>query len=420
MTDIAVWSETDASNNAAAPAGFPEGMLPSGVNDGARALMGATKRFWDRVNGTLLAGGVANAYTLTYGVNDASLYQGAVYTFRAPAANTGASTLNVNDGTGAHPIVRNGSTATEALSAFDIVVGGYYSVAWDSVSTQFVLLGGMPAGQGGFVAALHSVSACLTSEIASLSVATAAALRSTSVVIKADLASVSAAIKADIASVSAAITTAFVAADRSTSVVIKADIASVSAAITTAFVAADRSTSVVIKADIASVSAAITTAFAAADRSTSVVIKADLASVSGVIAAQIASLSACIGSAWTTFTPSVTAQPGVITSVSLGTNTYKKLGSTVVVNYNVEVTDNGTGGSIAGDTYVAFRLPIDAAVLARNGHGSGREEAITGSMLQLLLHNTDVSLVKVRTYNNAYPVQTGSRIVGNFIYEVVA
>jgi len=415
MSDIGgstPWSEADASNNTAAPQGFPEGMLPSGVNDAARALMGATKRFWDRINGTLLAGGVADAYTLTYGVNDASLYQGAVYTFRAPAANTGASTLNVNDGTGAHPIVRNGSTATEALSAFDIVVGGYYSVAWDSVSTQFVLLGGMPAGQGGFAAALHSVSACLTSEIASLSVATAAALRSTSVVIKADLASVSAAIKADIASVSAAITTAFVAADRSTSVAIKADIASVSAAITTAFVAADRSTSAAIKADIASVSGVIT----AAIRSTSVAIKADITSVSAVIGAQIASLSACIGSAWVTFSPSATAAAGALTSISLGPNFYKKIGSVVIASFNVEIVDNGTGSGNG----VLLGLPIDTNNSTVVSVGVGREQALTGQILVFTIASASQCRVHNTILTPFYPGANGNRLTGTLAYEVTA
>ena len=301
MSDIGTtsWSETDASNSTPAPQGWPEGMAPSGVNDSGRAMMGATKRFWDRINGTIQATNVVNDYTLAYSVNDSSLFQGAVYTFRAAAANTGAATLNVGDGSGPHAIVRHGPTATVPLTASDLVAGGYYSVAWDSVSSQFVLLGGLPAAavssaSADLIASLRSVSACVTADI-----------RSASLVLKADLTSVSAVIKADISSVSAVITTAFTADLRSASAVIKADIASVSSVITAAFTAADRSVSacitadlrsmsLVLKADLASVSSVLTTAFTAADRSVSACITADLRSMSLVLKADLASVSSVL------------------------------------------------------------------------------------------------------------------------------
>ncbi len=47
MSDISTWSDTAASNNTAAPDGFPENMAPSGVNDAARELMAATRRQWE-------------------------------------------------------------------------------------------------------------------------------------------------------------------------------------------------------------------------------------------------------------------------------------------------------------------------------------------------------------------------------------
>ncbi len=54
MADISTWSPVDASNNQPPPDGFPEGMAPSGVNNGARAIMGAVRRFYDQtINGTL-------------------------------------------------------------------------------------------------------------------------------------------------------------------------------------------------------------------------------------------------------------------------------------------------------------------------------------------------------------------------------
>ena len=50
LSDNTNWFETDASNNKAPPNGWPEGMMPSGVNDTARGDKGALKRFWDRIN----------------------------------------------------------------------------------------------------------------------------------------------------------------------------------------------------------------------------------------------------------------------------------------------------------------------------------------------------------------------------------
>jgi hypothetical protein len=50
LSDSVNWSEIDANNNKAAPNGWPEGMMPSGVNDAARADRGAMKRFWDKIN----------------------------------------------------------------------------------------------------------------------------------------------------------------------------------------------------------------------------------------------------------------------------------------------------------------------------------------------------------------------------------
>jgi len=137
MADISQssWSETDANNNVAAPNGFPEGMPPSGVNDAARAVMGAVKRFWDRNNAALASTGSANAQVLTYAIAPTGYATGERYTFRAGAANTGAVTLDIN-GLGAKDI-RKGD-GTTALAAGDILAGQAVEVAYDG--TRFQLL----------------------------------------------------------------------------------------------------------------------------------------------------------------------------------------------------------------------------------------------------------------------------------------
>jgi microcystin-dependent protein len=89
------WSETDASNNTPAPDGAPEGMFPSGVNDTIRAMMGATKRWYDW-SIPKITGGTSTAYTLTYSVAPGALLDGMVLVVQFNAANGNAPTLNVN------------------------------------------------------------------------------------------------------------------------------------------------------------------------------------------------------------------------------------------------------------------------------------------------------------------------------------
>lgn len=91
--------------------------------------------------------GVANAYAIALPAIEVTSYNqllGQEIIFKAAAANTGGSTLNVN-GLGAQPITKQGSTA---LSASDIQTGGLVSVAWDGARwqmTSFVAAPALPA-----------------------------------------------------------------------------------------------------------------------------------------------------------------------------------------------------------------------------------------------------------------------------------
>jgi hypothetical protein len=55
MSDIATWDPVDESNTAAPPAGAPENCAPSAVNNIMRAMMGATRRFYDSVTSQFAA-----------------------------------------------------------------------------------------------------------------------------------------------------------------------------------------------------------------------------------------------------------------------------------------------------------------------------------------------------------------------------
>lgn len=47
MADVSAWNSTAASNNSESPDGFKENMLPSGVNDSAREVMAAIRRWYE-------------------------------------------------------------------------------------------------------------------------------------------------------------------------------------------------------------------------------------------------------------------------------------------------------------------------------------------------------------------------------------
>ena len=130
------WSETAASNNAAAPNGAPEGMLGSAVNNTIREMMAAHKRDWNRSHVTISSTGSANAYVLTY-ANAPTYTHGIRLSFKASFANTGAATANAN-ALGAKSIVR-GDGAT-ALAANDIVVNQHVDLEYDSALDKLVML----------------------------------------------------------------------------------------------------------------------------------------------------------------------------------------------------------------------------------------------------------------------------------------
>lgn len=130
------WSETAASNNTATPNGWPEGMLPSDVNNCARENMAALKRDWNRSHPTITSGGT-NTITLTYTTAPTAYVLGQTYSFIAGGNNSGATTLNVN-GLGAKAVTKNGTTA---LAGGEILSGAIVTVKYDG--TQFQLTDGV-------------------------------------------------------------------------------------------------------------------------------------------------------------------------------------------------------------------------------------------------------------------------------------
>lgn len=98
LSDNTNWFETDASNNKASPNGWPEGMMPSGVNDTARGDKGALKRFWDRINPvqTIAPAGGVYTFTTSNPAYPASYMVGEIYCFHANGDGVGGDRFQVN------------------------------------------------------------------------------------------------------------------------------------------------------------------------------------------------------------------------------------------------------------------------------------------------------------------------------------
>jgi microcystin-dependent protein len=131
------WSETDASNNSPAPNGWPEGQSMSSLNDCGRAVMGAVKRAWNRLNGKYVTTGSSNAYVLTPDVALPAYATGERYSFRANFANTGSCSLNIS-GLGARTIKKYTGSGTATLASGDIQSGQPVTVEYDG--TDMILV----------------------------------------------------------------------------------------------------------------------------------------------------------------------------------------------------------------------------------------------------------------------------------------
>ncbi len=158
MAEIKDWDIVAANNDDAPPNGFPENMNYSEVNNAARELMAVLARYDRDTRGSLVAGGTANAITVTPTGTYTAYFSGLEIGFTAAAANTGAVTLNVG-GVGAVNLV---DAAGAALEADAIQIGGVYQAVHDG--TQFRLRGGGGGDTGdvtfgsGFVDLVDSIA----------------------------------------------------------------------------------------------------------------------------------------------------------------------------------------------------------------------------------------------------------------------
>lgn len=126
------WSTT-AANNATADSGinWAEGQAPSTVNNSARQVMGRVAEFLDDIGGVVTEGGTANAITVTTNSAFTSYATGQLFSFKATADNTGATTISAN-AIGAKAVRKFTAAGEVALAAGDIQQDGVYLVIYDA------------------------------------------------------------------------------------------------------------------------------------------------------------------------------------------------------------------------------------------------------------------------------------------------
>lgn len=116
-------------------------MAPSGVNDTMRQMMGASKRAFDRdhAGAWCTVGGTANVVTLTYTTAPTAYIQGQKFAWKATAANSGATTVNVN-ALGAKSVFKKSSAGAIACVGGEIQTGDLVELEYDG--SQFQIMGG--------------------------------------------------------------------------------------------------------------------------------------------------------------------------------------------------------------------------------------------------------------------------------------
>lgn len=145
------WSQTAASNNAAAPNGAPEGMAPSVVNDTIREVMAALRRWRDQVNPTITTGGTANAQTATMTTAEAAYYTGQVYSALIGASLTSTTTTpTINFGAMGAKTVKQPDGSALSYAGM-LLAGAHQFFAYDGTDLRMMNL---PWKTGTFTPAL--------------------------------------------------------------------------------------------------------------------------------------------------------------------------------------------------------------------------------------------------------------------------
>lgn len=111
---------------------------------------------------------------------------------------------------------------------------------------------------------------------------------------------------------------------------------------------------------------------------------------------------------WRVWTPTVTPQTGAITTVGALNCAYQMHNNRCTFKAVISITTNGTGGGALN-----FTLPV---MPAADGVAVGREVTTSGSQLAININNGSLTS-NIYTYNNAYPVASGSTVIISGSYQ---
>lgn len=117
------------------------------------------------------------------------------------------------------------------------------------------------------------------------------------------------------------------------------------------------------------------------------------------------------GTAWATYSPTVTSLTGTITTVGAVSGRFKTIGKTVFVEFDITITTNGTGA--AG---VLVTLPVSAA---SNRYAMAGNQ-ITGTPFSLIAAtNPAVSVTQaiLLKYDGTYPGANAAEFAVSGVYE---
>lgn len=117
------------------------------------------------------------------------------------------------------------------------------------------------------------------------------------------------------------------------------------------------------------------------------------------------------GTAWSTYTPVVTAGAGTFTSVS-ASGRYKQLGKIVWFSVSITITTNGTAA-----TSVVFSLPVTTGA-SNIAIAVGRGIAVSGKMITSTIAQS-ATTSNIVNYDNTYPGASGETLVVNGTYESI-
>ncbi|QKC81529.1 hypothetical protein [Mesorhizobium sp. NZP2077] len=148
MPDIAdvAWSERDDRNSEPVPAGWPQGSMPAYVDQTGRMMMGATKRFWNKINPVYATTGSGDNYVVQteVGVDQINLYE--LLTVRIDRSNVGTTPTLQFGSTNPRTIVKAGGSGYVPLAAGDLFAGNdhsfWYNGAFYILSDPAIIVGG--------------------------------------------------------------------------------------------------------------------------------------------------------------------------------------------------------------------------------------------------------------------------------------